>query len=239
MLPLNRYIDHTLLKPYIMDAAFESHLEEAIKYNFYSVCVSPHVAPAIVKALAPYPETKVCTVVSFPHGNLPLALKAKEVDYFIQAGIHEIDWVLNYAEVLNDNWDLVAEEMRTIASLCRQASVVSKCIVETGILKRQDWQARLLKEVAYANVDFIKTSTGFTGSGASLETIQLWDKLRSGTHPKIKASGGIKSAEQALAFINAGADRLGLSASVEVMDQYAMVQKDLTGGTEKTSILVK
>lgn len=220
--PLNRYIDHTLLKTTAMDVAYEELLDEAIKFNFRSVCVSPYIAVPIVRAMKPYPDTKVCTVVSFPHGNVPLLFKLREASYFIENGVQEIDWVLNYTEVFNDNWSNVTLEMGQMASLCRSAGVVSKCIVETGVLTAPSLIERVFRCVQDTGVDFIKTSTGYVGDGAKVEHIKLWNSLRNGDlSPLIKASGGIKSAEQALAMIDAGADRLGTSASVEIMEQYA------------------
>lgn len=220
--PLNRYIDHTLLKTTAMDVAFEGLLDEAIKFNFRSVCVAPYIAVPIVRAMKPYPDTKVCTVVSFPHGNVPLLFKLREASYFIENGVQEIDWVLNYTEVFNEKWYAVAAEMTAMANLCREAGVVSKCIVETGALISPTLIGRVFKEVQNSGVDFIKTSTGYVGDGAKVEHIKLWDKLRNGApSPLIKASGGIKSAEKALAMIEAGADRLGTSASTEIMEQYA------------------
>jgi deoxyribose-phosphate aldolase len=237
--PLNRYIDHTALKPNLMDIAFEGVLEEAVKHNFYSVCVSPYIAEATVKALAPYPETKVCTVIAFPNGNVPLEFKLREIEYFINKGIDEVDWVLHYGEVLNENWLQVQKEMEAVSRVCREANIVSKCIIETSVMRKRDWLERLFLTVANTGVDFIKTSTGFTGEGARLEDIKFWNSIRNGQpSPKIKASGGIKNAEQALAFIAAGADRLGLSASVEVMEQMeqynVMAQpKTFTGGEKE------
>jgi deoxyribose-phosphate aldolase len=232
--PLNRYIDHTLLAPAAMDVAFESHLEDAVKHDFYSVVVSPYIALPTVRALASYPSIKVGTVVAFPHGNIPLLLKLQQVSYFIQGGVHEIDWVLHYTEAFNERWKNIVLEMGQIADLCRQGGVVSKCIVESGVITNTDLLARLFTMVRDTGVDFIKTSTGFTGPGASVGTIKLWNKLRGGSPtPYIKASGGIKSAERALAMIDAGADRLGLSASVEVMEQYNAATSTFTEREEK------
>lgn len=230
--PLNRYIDHTLLKPLAMDVAFEGLLEEAVNNNFYSVCVSPYIALPVVKALATYPNTRVCTVVAFPHGNIPLELKVREVDYFINGGVDEIDWVLHYGDVLNENWKNVIQEMSTIAKICRKANVVSKCIVESSELNNHTLLSNLFEIVRDSGVDFIKTSTGFgSGGGAKLSHIQLWNSMRNGAPtPYIKASGGIKSAEQALAMIEAGADRLGTSASVEIMEQYNALKSNSTEG---------
>lgn len=227
--PLNRYIDHTLLKTTAMDVAYESLLDEAIKYDFRAVCVSPYIAVPIVRAMKPYPNTKVCTVVSFPHGNVPLLFKLREAEYFIANGVQEIDWVLNYIEVYNDKWHNVTLEMGQMASLCRSAGVVSKCIVETGVLIAPALIERVFRCVRDTGVDFIKTSTGYVGDGAKVEHIKLWNSLRNGEpSPLIKASGGIKTAERALAMIEAGADRLGTSASTEIMEQYASLSNPTT-----------
>jgi len=219
--PLNTYIDHTGLKPELMDVAFEGLLDEAVKFNFHSVCVSPYIAVPIVQALKPYPDIKVCTVVSFPHGNLPLALKLQEADYFASRGVHEIDWVLHYGEVLNENWNNVRAEVRQMGDLCKAYGVVSKCIVETAILKHPNNLTRIYQTLENeSEVDFIKTSTGFSTDGAHLEHVKLWKKLGGdNARLKIKAAGGIKTSAQARAFIAAGADRLGTSASVEIMEQ--------------------
>jgi deoxyribose-phosphate aldolase len=218
---LNRYIDHTLLAPGAMDVAFESHLEEAVNYNFYSVCVAPYIALSAVRALAPYPETKVCTVVGFPHGNIPLTLKLHEAAYFVQGGIHELDWVLHYGEALNEAWSRVALEMGQMARLCRDAGVVSKCIVESAYFPGVNARARLFQIAQETGVDFLKTSTGFGSEGANLEHVRFWKTLqREEGRPYVKAAGGIKTLQQAEAFLEAGARRLGTSASVGIMLEY-------------------
>lgn len=218
-----------------MDVAFEDLLDSAVKHNFYSVCVSPYIAEPIVRALQPYPQIKVGTVVAFPHGNIPLALKLQQVEYFINAGVDEIDWVLHYGEVFNEKWHHVATEMGLIAARCREAGIVGKCIVETGALINDRLIAKVFEIGQQTNLQFIKTSTGFGGEGAKVEHIKLWHEMRAGAnYPKIKASGGIKTAEKALALISAGADRLGLSSSVEVMEQYNALQPTFTEGEKKT-----
>lgn len=229
--PLNRYVDHTLLKPTAMDVAFESHLDEALKFDFYAVCVSPYIASSVVEALRPYPSTRVCTVVAFPHGNIPLELKLKETEYFISHGVHEIDWVLHYGDVYNSKWKNVALEMRYIGELCKSAGVVSKCIVEAAVISHPAMIDRVFETLRDESpVDFIKTSTGFAHAGANLDHVRRWNELRGRSpRPLIKAAGGIRSLNQALAFIDAGADRLGLSASVEVMEQYNASTRTFTG----------
>lgn len=229
--PPNRYIDHTLLKPTAMDVAFEQLLDDAVKFDFYSVCVAPYIAVPAVAALRPHPSVKVCTVVAFPHGNIPLDLKLAEADYFASRGVHEIDWVLHYGDVYNEKWNNVALEMRRMGELCKSAGVVSKCIVEAAVISHPRMITRVFETLRDESpVDFIKTSTGFAHAGANLEHVRRWSELRGNNlRPLIKAAGGIKTLDQALAFIDAGADRLGLSASVEVMEQYNASTCTFTG----------
>jgi deoxyribose-phosphate aldolase len=123
--------------------------------------------------------------------------------------------------VLNENWCAVEKEMVEISNICKNGNIVSKCIIETSTMKKRSWLERLFFTVRDTGVDFIKTSTGFSGEGAQIEHVKFWNSLRDKkVGPLIKASGGIKTAAQALSFIEAGADRLGLSASVEVLEQY-------------------
>lgn len=222
--PLNRYIDHTLLNPKASDREFENLLDEAVKYNFKSVCVSPYIAVPITAAMKPYPEISVGTVVAFPHGNTPLSFKLNQIEYFLQYGVQEIDWVLHFGEVFNGRWENVALEMGQIANLCRQGNAVSKCIVESTVVDDSTHLERLFDLVRDTGVDFIKTSTGFNGPGARLEDVQMWSYMRNGSPaPYIKASGGIKTVTQALSMIEAGADRLGMSASVSIMEEHNLV----------------
>jgi deoxyribose-phosphate aldolase len=220
---LNSFIDHTLLKPEATQDQFEQLLDEAIEYEFASVCVSPYMAvPArdVLNATG-YPHIKVCTVVGFPLGNIPLEVKANEARYFVSRGIDEIDFVLNYGELKNERNDFVIKELQLMGSICKRAGAISKCIVETSQLDRDEKILifNLIKNYA-PDIDFIKTSTGFGTSGAQLEDIALWNELRGNApRPLIKASGGIKDLDTASAMIKAGADRLGLSDGVKIMEE--------------------
>ena len=235
--PLNTYIDHTQLKPHATQDKYEKLLDEAIEHSFEAVCVSPYMAVPVRNALnvQGYPFIKVCTVVDFPNGNNPLEIKAFQVDYFTERGIDEIDFVLNYAELKNKNYNYIIQELRTLGDLCKRRGAVSKCIVETCYLDQSEKTTvfNYIKDLA-PNVDFIKTSTGFGSSGASVSDVETWSKLRgSEPRPLIKAAGGIKDLDSALAFINAGADRLGMSASVEVMEKWNERSPTFTEGEEK------
>lgn len=219
--PLNRYIDHTLLKPDAKDTDFEKFLDDAVKHNFVSICVAPYIAVPVSAAMKPYPEINVGTVVAFPHGNIPLTFKLQQVAYFLNYGIKEIDWVLHFGEVFNGRWENITLEMGQIANMCRQGNAISKCIVESSVIDDPTYIDRLFRTVRDTGVDFIKTSTGFNGEGARLQDVQIWNSIRAGSPaPYIKASGGIKTVSQALSMIAAGADRIGTSSSVSIMEEH-------------------
>jgi deoxyribose-phosphate aldolase len=163
----------------------------------------------------------VCTVVGFPLGNTPLELKAEEARYFVSRGIDEIDFVLNYGELKNKRFDYVIKELQTMGDICRSGGAVSKCIVETCYLTDTEKETIFyyIKDFA-PHIDFIKTSTGFGTAGAQLEDVARWNELRGNApRPLIKAAGGIKTLKDATAMIAAGADRLGLSAGVQIMEE--------------------
>lgn len=258
--PLNRYIDHTLLKPDATMLEFQKLLEEAVKYNFASVCVSPHMALPAVDALKEYPDVKVCTVVGFPHGNIPFPLKFEEAKYFVDNGVHEVDFVVNVGLLKSGMYENIGSELEAIGYLCRSHKVVSKCIIETCYLTEEEktFMYRALAE--RTAVDFIKTSTGFGPEGANLRDVFDWNRrrheaeglkdqggvlfltsagqansyvLRNGEPLKIKAAGGIRDLETALKFIACGANRLGMSASVKVMEEWNAHDQTFTAGEEK------
>lgn len=236
--PLNTFVDHTLLKPNATQEQFETLLDEAIEYGFATICVSPYMAVPIRNILntTGYPHIKVCTVVGFPLGNIPLELKVQEAEYFVSRGIDEIDFVLNYGELKNRKFDYIIKELQWIGDICRKGGSVSKCIVETCYLTsaEKDMIFYYIKDYA-PNVDFIKTSTGFGIEGARLEDIVRWNELRGNApRPLIKAAGGIKDLDTARAMIEAGADRLGMSAGVQVMEELNELQESDTGREEAT-----
>ncbi len=229
---LNKYIDHSLLKPQAPIKAYETLLDEAVKYQFAAVCVSPNVATSVKTALQGE-DVKVATVVSFPQGNLPFDLKLQEVQYFVDKGIDEIDFVMNYGDFIWKNFNTVAKELTTIGDYCADNGAASKCIVETCFLDLQGLNTIFNFIKDETRIDFIKTSTGFSDAGAQVDDVALWNKLRGDSErPLIKAAGGIKTLEDALAMIEAGANRLGMSASVKVMEEYNARNQTFTGGEE-------
>jgi len=229
---LNKYIDHSLLKPQAPIAEYEKLLDEAVQYQFAAVCVSPHVATAI-KAALQGEDIKVATVVSFPHGNLPPVLKLQEVKYFVDAGVDEIDFVMNYGDFIWKNFAPVRRELIDIGNYCADNGAVSKCIVETCFLDLEGLGAIFNFIKDETRIDYIKTSTGFSDAGAQVNDIRFWNELRGDSErPLIKAAGGIKTLDQALAMIEAGASRLGMSASVKVMEEWNARQPTFAEGEE-------
>ncbi len=239
MRALNTYIDHTLLTPTATQEQFETLLDEAIEHSFTAVCVSPYMAIPVRNAMIASgdPRVKVCTVVGFPHGNIPLACKVSEARYFASQGIDEIDFVLNYGELKNKRFDYIIRELQEVSNVCKISGAVSKCVVETCYLTKEEKDTIFHFIMDYApNLDYIKTSTGFGTAGARLEDVARWKELRGdATRPLIKAAGGIKTLFAAQELIEAGADRLGMSAGVQIMEELNALQNSHTGGEEKAS----
>jgi deoxyribose-phosphate aldolase len=216
-------VDHTLLKPDAKEQDIVRLCEEAARFHFAAVCVPPCYVRLAARELRGA-DVKVATVVSFPFGYDATAVKAAAIREAITGGAAELDVVMNISMFLSGEFDYVADEL---TSLTQEVSVVAmnnglndvvvKVIIETAYLS--DKMKRLATQiVAASGADFIKTSTGFAPSGATPEDIALLrEEAPDGL--AVKASGGIRTLEDALEFLNAGASRLGMSASVAVMEE--------------------
>ncbi|HRI26460.1 MAG TPA: deoxyribose-phosphate aldolase [Chitinophagales bacterium] len=208
-------IDHTLLKPDATAAQIDRLCKEAVQYGFAAVCVPPYYVSRAAKNLQPT-LVKVATVIGFPLGYQFSEVKLQEIDMAARLGAAEMDMVVNIAAVKDGEWELVDTEIRVAAALTHQHKGILKVIFETAILT-PDEIISLCRICANAQVDFVKTSTGFTGGGATPEIVQLMRQSLP-NNIKVKASGGIRTRQDALAMINAGADRLGCSASVQIVE---------------------
>ena len=208
-------IDHTILKPDATKAEVLALCEEAKKYQFVSVCVnSCHVAKAAIALQGS--GVKVCTVVGFPLGAATTASKTFEAIEAIKNGATEIDMVVNVGAVKDKDYALVTKDIEEVVNACHPYAMV-KVIIETCLLT--DQEKTLVSECCVAaGADFVKTSTGFSTAGAQVEDIRLIRKTI-GNKAFIKASGGIRTLEQAKAMLEAGADRLGCSKGVEFMEE--------------------
>ena len=210
---LARFIDHTLLKPGSVKSQFVQLCDEAIKFNFYSVCVNSGWVEFVAKRLRGT-GIKVCSVIGFPLGEMETRSKAFEAQNAIANGANEIDMVINVGALKSRNLKLVEEDIRAIRRACRNNTIL-KVIIETSLLTEEE--KILACEISKkAEADFVKTSTGFSASGATVADVEL---MRRVVGPKmgVKASGGITDYNKAVAMIQAGANRLGCGSSVAVV----------------------
>lgn len=216
MKDISQYIDHTLLKPDSTLLDIENLCREAEAYNFASVCISPIYAETAVKLLDNTP-VKVGSVAGFPVGYTHTSNKVDELKTLLDIGVDEVDVVINLAHVKNKNWSAVRSEMDSLATtIALRHQKILKLIFETALLEPEEviYLCNLCTEY---DVDYAKTSTGFSSRGASLEDIRLM-KEHLGKEVKIKASGGIKNYIQASSFIEAGASRIGTSSGVQIIN---------------------
>lgn len=207
------YIDHTILKA---DATREQVLqvcEEAKTHGFWSVCVNPYYVSTVSEALKGS-SVKVCSVIGFPLGASVTAVKAAETRQAIADGANEIDMVINIAALKNGDDSIVQQDIEGVAAAL-EGKAILKVILETCLLTR-DEKIRACKLSKAGGAHFVKTSTGFSTGGATAEDIELMRSVV-GIQMGVKASGGIRSREIALEMINAGADRIGASASVSIV----------------------
>lgn len=214
---LANMIDHTNLKAFADDAAFEKLCDEAKKYNFKMVAINPAQTVRCKKKLEGSP-VHVGAAIGFPLGQTTLECKIFETKDAIEKGADEIDYVINVAELKNKNYDYIKKEMEEIVKICREAGKTSKVIFENCYLT--DDEKRKVAEIAKeVKPDFIKTSTGFGTGGATVEDVKLMKSVV-GDEVKVKAAGGIRNLKTALAMIEAGAERLGTSAGVAIVEEY-------------------
>ena len=207
------YFDHTLLKQSATDVEIETLCAEAKNHSFFSVCVNPCWVSLCREHLAGTP-VKVCTVVGFPLGANQTKIKLAETQQALIDGAGEIDCVLNVGFLKSKKTQLVLEELRQIVHICQNRALV-KVIVESGILSR-DELLTAIELVNESGAEFIKTSTGFANVGATEEAVQLM-KTHGRKNLSIKASGGIKTAADFQKFILLGAQRIGASQSVAIL----------------------
>ena len=215
--PLNKYIDHTMLKPDAGEKAIINLCREALEYDFYSVCVNSCYV-SLARTHLRGSDIRVSAVAGFPLGAMASAAKLAETRDSIDNGASEIDVVINIGALKDQRYDYILSELSALAELCHSRNARLKVITETCLLTENEI-TEACRLVMKSGADFIKTSTGFSIGGAEIRDVILMKKII-GNKIMIKASGGIRTLETAEAMIEAGADRLGCSASVEIMDKY-------------------
>lgn len=222
-------IDHTLLKPEASQKQILKLCSEALQYGFYSVCIPPYFIKRAVnffKKSKPTPinPPKICTVIGFPLGYNSTETKMAETLQALNDGAVEIDMVLNISALKNQEFQYVEEEIKKVLAVLEQHNIdnILKVIIETALLTEKEI-IQATKIIQNAKAHYIKTSTGFSTRGASIEDIKIikaaraYDKNRL----RIKASGGIKSFTQAKEYLKIGVDRLGLSSGVEIIKEIS------------------
>ncbi len=206
-------IEHTLLKPSATQKDIEKLCQEAKTYGFRSVCINPSYVSICMDQLQDSP-VKIVTVVGFPLGATIPAVKGYEAESAVQVGAHEIDMVINIGRLKDQEYDFIKFEIAKVVSHAGKAPV--KVIMETSLL---EWEEKLA--VIYlameSGAQFVKTSTGFSGGGATIEDVQLMRRF-SPSSMGVKASGGIRTKEDAIAMLSAGADLLGTSNGVSIIE---------------------
>jgi deoxyribose-phosphate aldolase len=212
---VNQYIDHTLLKPDAQSEAIIQLCNEAQKYEFAAVCVNATYVPLAFKLLEKS-KVLICTVVGFPLGASPTETKVHEANWAMDNGADEIDMVINIG-ALKDNEDSIVEnDIAELANACHSKGKILKVIIETCLLNEEQ-KIRACKLAVNAKADFVKTSTGFAGGGATLEDVELMRKTV-GPDMGVKASGGVRDLEMANKMIAVGATRLGTSSGVKIVE---------------------
>jgi deoxyribose-phosphate aldolase len=209
-----RLIDHTLLKPDATQQQIEKLCAEALEFHFFSVCVNPYWVP-LVTARLNGSDVKVCTVTGFPLGATSTAAKAAEAALSVAAGASEIDMVINVGALRSGLFDVVQKDIVAVVTAAVSGNAIVKVILETALL--DDTQKVQACELALAaGASFVKTSTGFAASGATVEDISLM-RQTVGIHAGVKASGGIRSLADLERMVKAGASRIGASASIAIV----------------------
>ncbi len=210
---LAKYIDHTLLKPQACQKEVQTLCDEARKYGFFSVCVNPFWVPFCKEQLKGS-DVKVCTVIGFPLGANTTEVKVLEAKDALKNGADELDMVVNLGAVKSADWATVLADIEAVRNAGENFTL--KVIIETSVLTEEE-KIKLCQLCTQAKADFVKTSTGFTGGGATAEDVKLM-KENVSSDMQVKASGGVRTKEDFDKMVAAGATRIGASAGVKIVE---------------------
>lgn len=205
-------IDHTILKPDATEEMIEKLCKEAKEYGFAAVCINPYYVK-LCKKLLKDSKVKIATVIGFPLGANTSQTKAFEAKNAIENGCDEVDMVINIAALKSKDYSTVKEDIEAVVEAAKGKALV-KVIIETSFLNNEE-KVKVCELAMESGADFVKTSTGFSASGATVEDVKLMKKVV-GDKLGIKASGGIRDLETAKKMIEAGANRLGASSGVNI-----------------------
>jgi deoxyribose-phosphate aldolase len=210
-------IDHSILKPDFTYADVEAGAQLALKFKTASYCIRPMDVAAAAKALAGS-MVNVCTVIGFPHGSTTSAVKAFEAADAIKNGATEIDMVINVSALLSGDYDFVEQDIRGVVEVAHAAGASVKVIFETAFLN-DELIVKACELTEQAGADYVKTSTGFASEGATLHNVKLM-KATVGDRLKVKSSGGVRTLDQLIDYMDAGVTRSGCSATQQVLEEF-------------------
>ncbi|WP_457752977.1 deoxyribose-phosphate aldolase [Thermococcus sp.] len=210
-----KYIDHTNLKPYATKEDIIRLCEEAKKYGFYAVCVNPYRVK-LAKETLKGTDIKVASVIGFPLGATPTEVKVFEAKKALEDGADELDMVINIGALKDGDYDYVRRDIEEVVKVAHEKGAIVKVIIETCYLTDEEKEIAC-KLAMEAGADFVKTSTGFGTGGATVEDVKLMRRVV-GDKLGVKAAGGIRTYEQALEMIKAGANRIGTSSGVKIVE---------------------
>lgn len=211
---ISKYIDHTLLDPKAKKADIERLCNEAIEYDFKSVCVNPYYSK-LVKSKLKDTGVLTCVVLGFPLGSVSKEVKTFEAKEAYKIGIDELDMVINIGALKDKEYEVVYEDIKSVVDNFEGKTV--KVIIETGLLTEEE-KIKACELAVKGGANYVKTSTGFLGKGAKQEDIVLMRKVV-GENIGVKASGGIKSYEIAIGMVRAGASRIGTSSGLNILER--------------------
>jgi len=216
MKKLNQYFDHTLLKPDATEADVVKLCKEAKEYDFYAVCVNSCYVP-FAKELLEGTDVKIASVIGFPLGACSIDVKAFETEWACTEGAGEIDMVIHVGALKEKRYDYVRQDIATVVAIAVDHDAIVKVILETCLLTDEEI-VKACELSMEAGATFVKTSTGFSKDGATAHHVALMKKTV-GNDLQVKASGGIRDLKKTMEMIEAGADRIGASASVEIFKE--------------------
>ena len=213
---LSRMIDHTILKADATTDEIKGLCQEAIDYHFASACFNP-VKASVAGPILAGTDIKACSVVGFPLGQNTIAAKVFETKNALETGATEIDYVINVSAAKEGQWEYLAREMAEIVAVCDAAGALSKVIFENCYLTKEEI-AKLCEIASRVKPSFVKTSTGTTSSGATVEDVAMMAELTP-DEVEVKASGGVRTAANFIDMLRAGATRVGASAGIAIIEE--------------------
>jgi len=218
---LAQHIDNTLLKPDATPELLNKYIEDTKKYRFACLVLSPYHALQVLRQGDP--GVRICSVVGFPAGYSPLRVKVSEAEELIAAGVKEIDMVMNIQAFERGDYDYVTTEIAQIVDLAKSFGVTVKVIIEAPMLTDIE-KIRAVELAIDAGAHYVKTSTGMLGYTTSLHDVEVLVRAAMG-RIKVKAAGGIRHAVEALTMLAIGADRIGTSTAVQIIEEFKMLKK--------------